>query len=121
MSPDHLRTFLLIAASLMVAGILLGSILLILAVHHMRKINIPSDATFAQTLHLTPIIAVLAIDLLDLGLDFLAAPISWAILDRLGLKALRGVATAEALIPGTQIIPTMTLCWIAVRLLRIEY
>ena len=63
----------------------------------------------------------MAIDLLDLALDFLAAPISWLILDRLGLKALRGVSAVEALIPGTQLIPTMTLCWFGVRLLGIHY
>ena len=56
------------------------------------------------------------IDLLDFALDFLAAPISWIILDRLGLKALRGVSTVESLIPFTQAIPTMTLAWVWVRL-----
>jgi len=61
---------------------------------------------------------VVLIDLLDFALDFLAAPLAWVILDRLGLKALRGVSTVEALIPLTQVVPTMTLCWIGARLLR---
>jgi hypothetical protein len=43
------------------------------------------------------------------------------ILDQLGLKALRGVSAVEALIPGTQLIPTMTLCWFGVRLFGIQY
>jgi hypothetical protein len=80
-------------------------------------LHIPSDATFSETLLLAPLSLVILIDLLDLALDFLAAPISWAILDRLGLKALRGVASVEALVPGTQLIPTLTLCWFGVRLL----
>jgi hypothetical protein len=82
-----------------------------------RSLDIPQDATFAETLFLTPLSIVIAIDLLDLALDVLAAPLSWAILDRLGLKALRGVAAVEALIPGTQFIPTLTLCWFGARLL----
>jgi hypothetical protein len=106
---------------LVVVSIFFGGLLLLLYVRRLRAIDIPPDATFAETLHYTPLLVVMTIDLLDLGLDFLAAPVSWAILDRLGLKALRGVATVEALIPGTQIIPTMTLCWFGVRLLGIRY
>jgi hypothetical protein len=56
------------------------------------------------------------IDLLDFALDFLAAPISWIILDRLGLKALRGVSMLESLVPFTQAIPTMTIARNWVRL-----
>ena len=62
-----------------------------------------------------PFTIVLAIDLLDLALDILAAPFVWLILDRLGLKALRNMAAVEALLPFTQPIPTLTVCWIAVR------
>ncbi|MCI0579515.1 MAG: hypothetical protein L0331_25375, partial [Chloroflexi bacterium] len=85
-----------------------------------RQIDIPPDAGLADTLHLTPLLVVLAIDLLDLGLDVLAAPVSWVILDRLGLKALRGISVVEALIPVTQFIPTLTLAWLAVRLFGIR-
>ena len=60
---------------------------------------------------------VLFLDVLDLALDFLSAPIAWVVLDRLGLKGLRGIATFESLIPFTQAIPTMTLAWIAVRVM----
>jgi hypothetical protein len=38
----------------------------------------------------------------------------------LGLKALRNTAVLEAIIPGTQIIPTLTLAWIGVRLFNIH-
>jgi hypothetical protein len=84
-----------------------------------RHLDIPPDAGLADTLHVTPFLVVVGIDLLDLTLDVLAAPAAWIILDRLGLKALRNVATLEAIIPGTQIIPTLTLAWIVVRVFNI--
>ena len=56
------------------------------------------------------------LDLLDFGLDFFSAPISWMMLSRLGLSKLRGATILEAFIPGTQAIPTMSLAWILVRL-----
>ncbi len=64
----------------------------------------------------TPFLLVVFIDLLDFALDVLALPFTWAILDRLGLKALRNIAAFEALLPFTQLIPTMTLAWFAARL-----
>jgi hypothetical protein len=118
---EEIRTVALVFLAVVMFSSLLGGILLAFAVRKLRSLNIPPDAGFAETLQFTPFIIVAAIDLLDLGLDFLAAPLSWAILDRLGLKALRGVAAVEALIPGTQFIPTMSLCWIGVRLLRIQH
>lgn len=117
MNADNLRNLALILLMAMALAGTLGVLLLALAVRRLRSLEIPPDATFGETLYLTPLSLVVAIDMLDLALDILAAPISWAILDRLGLKALRGVAAVEALIPGTQIIPTLTLCWIAVRLM----
>lgn len=117
MSLDDVRTIALVMLALMAVAGLVGGLLLAVAYRRLKSLNIPPDATFAETLQLTPLAVVIAIDLLDLGLDVLAAPLSWAILDRLGLKALRGVATVEALLPGTQFIPTMTLCWLGVRLL----
>lgn len=121
MDIEILRTVGFVSLVLMMASILLGVSLLLLYVRRLKAIHIPADATFAETLHSTPLLVVMTIDILDFGLDILAAPLSWAILDRLGLKALRGVATVEALIPGTQIIPTMTLCWFGVRLFGIRY
>ena len=113
---EFLRTFGITLLTLM--GIALGLALLLLFVvwRQVKRIHIPPGATFGETLLLTPFLVVLMIDLLDFALDFLAAPISWIILDRLGLKALRGVTMIESLIPFTQAIPTMTLAWIWVRL-----
>ena len=121
MNVEIVRNIGLTFAAVLFVSLVLGAIFMGIAVIKLRKIEIPIDAGFVETLHYTPLVVVLAVDLLDLALDFLAAPISWAILDRLGLKALRTVSAVEALIPGTQLIPTMTLCWFAVRVLNIPH
>jgi hypothetical protein len=121
MTIELIRTLGILVLVIMAISALVGLTLLLLSARRISQLNIPPDANFVETLHYTPLFVVMAIDLLDLGLDFLAAPLSWAILDRLGLKALRGVAAAEALIPGTQLIPTLTLCWFGVRMLGIRY
>ena len=83
-----------------------------------RRINLPPDADTLTALRLTPLSVVILLDLLDLGLDFFAAPFAWVILTRLGLGPLRGVTVAESLIPGTGAIPTMTAAWILARVFR---
>lgn len=99
----------------------LGVALLAVAVWQVRKIDIPPHADFNETLRYTPLLVVVSIDLLDFALDILAAPLVWIVLDWMGLKALRNVSAVEALIPFTQPIPTMTLCWLAVRVLGIRF
>lgn len=118
-TTDDLRTIGLILAVMFGIGLLISLLLLAYALRTMRHLDIPPDAGLADTLHVTPFIVVVGIDLLDLTLDVLAAPAAWVILDRLGLKALRNMATIEALIPGTQVIPTLTLAWIIVRIFNI--
>ncbi|MBC7834909.1 MAG: hypothetical protein H7Y88_07390 [Phycisphaerales bacterium] len=82
-----------------------------------RSPNVPVvEEGFLQTLRRVPLPLVVALDVLDLTLDVLAAPIVWILLDRVGLSALRRVAAIEALIPFTGPIPTMTLCWAFARL-----
>lgn len=81
-----------------------------------RRINIPPGADFLETLRLTPFTVVLMIDLFDLALDFLSAPVAWVILGKLGLQSLRTVTAIEAVIPGTQFLPTMTAAWVVARL-----
>lgn len=83
-----------------------------------RRVNLPADADLFTALRLTPFPVVLLIDLLDLSLDFLSAPFAWVILDRLGLKPLRAISVVESLIPGTQILPTMTLLWFVARVYK---
>jgi len=104
---------------LWIMGISLALALPLLAwvIWRVRRIALPVDADFFTALRHTPFVVVLLLDLLDLGLDFLSAPIAWVLLTRLGLAPLRGVTLIEELIPGTQIIPTMTLAWVAVRFL----
>lgn len=116
----NLRTVGLVLLALMGASLVLIALFLAVAAAQLRKIKVPPGAGFVETLHYTPFLVVVAVDLLDLVLDFLSAPVSWIVLDRLGLQALRGVASVEALIPGTQLLPTMTLSWLGVRLLNIH-
>jgi hypothetical protein len=100
----------------MVISLLVAALLFFFVVRRLRHIDIPPGAGFGETLLYTPFALVLFIDLLDWGLDVLAAPVTWIVLDRLGLRALRNVSTIEALVPFTQPIPTLTLAWIWVRL-----
>lgn len=99
--------------SLLVSFILLGWVL-----WRVRRIRLPADADFVTALRQTPFVVVLLLDALDLSLDFLSVPIAWTLLGRLGLTPLRGVTIVEELIPGTQLVPTMTIAWIFVRLRR---
>jgi hypothetical protein len=92
---------------------------LLLMVRSIRRLNIPPDADYFTTLRYVPLALVILLDLLDAGLDILAAPIAWVILDRMGLRGLRNKAAVEALIPFTQVIPTFTLSWIAARTLQL--
>lgn len=83
----------------------------------LRRINIPEHLSFVEALQWTPLPVVILLDLLDLVFDIFAAPITWVLLGKIGLSPLRAVTAAEAVIPGTQLIPTMTLAWLGVRLL----
>lgn len=114
---ESLRDVGLIIAVMMAISFVLALLLLIFAVRHIRGLNIPDDAGFGETLLYTPLSLVLFIDLLDFALDILAAPITWMILDRLGLKALRNVFALEAFLPFTQFVPAMTLAWLGARLI----
>lgn len=116
MDFDTLRPYLTIALIWMGASLALAILLFILVIRKLGRLNVPPNASFAETLLYTPFLVVVFIDLLDWGLDVLAAPFSWVVLDRLGLKALRNVAALEALIPFTQPIPTLTVAWFWVRL-----
>lgn len=114
---DFLREFGLVILGVMSVAFVLAILLLAIILIQVRRIHVPPGADFSETLLYTPFLVVLFLDVLDLSLDFLSAPIAWIVLDRLGLKGLRGFATVESLVPFTQAIPTMTLAWIGVRLL----
>jgi hypothetical protein len=99
-------------------AIVAGAIaLLVMAAQSVRDIQIPEDADFFETMQLIPITIPIALDLLDLVLDVFSAPIAWIVLDMLGLGALKMITVIESIIPGTQLIPTMTVAWIVSRTL----
>jgi len=97
-------------------GLALSLILLVYIVWRVKRIRLPQNADPMTALRLTPLAVVILLDLLDFSLDFLSAPVSWAILGYLGLRPLRGVTMIESVIPGTQLLPTMTAAWIFARL-----
>ena len=116
MSVENFREIGLIVFGFMAISFVLAMILFFLVIRRLKRMEIPPNAGFAETLLYTPFLLVVFIDLLDFALDILAAPFTWMILDRLGLRALRGFASFEALLPFTQFIPTMTLAWFAARM-----
>jgi hypothetical protein len=90
---------------------------LMLVARSLRNIRVPPNADFFDTMHYVPLTLVVLLDLLDLALDVFSAPISWIILDRMGLSSLRNIATVEGLLPFTGPIPTLTVSWLMARLL----
>lgn len=123
MNPDitvieFLRQSLLIIV-LCMGGALIGAIaLLITAARQIRDLDIPEDADFFETLQHVPITVPIALDLLDLAFDFFAAPIAWVILELMGLQALQMITVLEGIIPGTQVIPTLTIAWVLSRTIK---
>jgi hypothetical protein len=109
----------LLLAFLVVAGTGLALSLALLAwvLWRVRKVQLPAGSDTLTALRMTPLAVVVLLDLLDLSLDIFSAPISWTILGYLGLRPLRGVTVIEGLIPGTQLLPTMTAAWVLARLL----
>lgn len=111
--------FILKAFGIFVAtSLVLALLVLAWVIWRVKRIQLPADADFMTALLATPLAVVVLLDLLDLGLDFLSAPFAWVILGRLGLQPLRGVTMLESLIPGTQVLPTMTVAWIVARLVQ---
>jgi hypothetical protein len=97
-------------------GLILAMLLAAWVFWKVRKINLPANMDFFDALRRTPLSVVVLLDLLDLTLDFLSAPVAWVLLGRLGLEPLRAVTVVESFIPGTQALPTMTIAWVAARL-----
>lgn len=100
-------------------AVTLSAIVLLVAWRKLRRLRVPPDADFFTTLRAVPLSLVVGLDLLDLGLDVLSSPIIWYILGRFNLKALRNVATFEAILPFTGPIPTMTVSWWLARRLNL--
>lgn len=123
MEPTSLQDIslgnVLLVMGICMAAALVGAIaLLILAARQVAEIDIPPEADFFETLQHIPITVPLALDLLDMAFDIFSAPVSWIILELLGLQALQLVTVFEGLIPGTQLIPTMTGAWVIARMMK---
>lgn len=114
--PLDYKNLLSIFLILMGIGLVLIVLLLGWVILRIRKIQLPPDADAMTALRLTPLSIVILLDLMDMTFDFFSAPLAWVLLGYLGLAPLRGVTVVEAIIPGTQFLPTMTAAWIVARL-----
>jgi hypothetical protein len=117
---SDLLPFFAIILGLLGSGLLVTLGLMTFVIVRIRRINIPQGAGFLEALRHTPLVVAIVLDLLDFTFDFLSAPIAWTLLTYLGLQPLRGVTVLEALIPGTQLIPTMTLSWLIARYVPVD-
>jgi hypothetical protein len=120
MNQADLPQWLIIVFSLIGASLVLSLTLLGIVVWRVRKIRLPQDADWITTMRMTPIVVVLLLDLLDFSLDIFSVGITWPLLSYLGLKPLRNITVLEGLIPGTQLIPTLTLTWLLARVIPDE-
>jgi hypothetical protein len=115
----NLRDLITAAAIAALLVVALAAATLYLAYRKLRRIRIASDSDFFTTVRAVPLALVVGLDLLDLGLEVFSTPITWLLLDRMGLKALRNVATIKAVIPLGDMIPALTLAWFAARFFKL--
>lgn len=115
---EFLRSILLALGVCAAVGVTGATALLWVAFRQVSEIEIPEDADFFGTLQLIPITVPLALDFLDLAFDVFSAPISWVVLELLGLRQLQMITVFEGIIPGTQLVPTMTIAWFVARNMR---
>ncbi|HEX9795530.1 MAG TPA: hypothetical protein VGA52_00925 [Anaerolineales bacterium] len=116
-NPD-LTNLVAVVIGLLLLGLVLSGVLAVWIIARVRRLHLPPDADLLTALRLTPFSVVLLLDLLDFSLDIFAAPIAWGLLSYLGLRPLRGITVVESLIPGTQVLPTMTIAWLVARLVK---
>lgn len=104
---------------LCIGAALVGAItLLVIAARQIADLEIPDGADFFETLQHIPITVPIALDLLDMAFDVFSAPIAWIVLELLGLQALQLITVFQGLIPGTQLVPTLTIAWTIARMMR---
>jgi len=115
----NLRDLIAAAALTVLLILALAAAALYVAYRKLRRIRIAGDSDFFTTVRAVPLALVVGLDLLDLGLDVFSTPITWLLLDRLGLKALRNVATIKAVIPIGDMIPALTIAWLAARVFKL--
>ena len=105
-----------ILLTLFSSGLFLTILFLAWVIWRVKRIQIPQNADFFTAMRATPLSVTILLDLLDFTFDIFSVPFTWILLGYLGLQPLRTVTTIEALIPGTQIIPALTIAWIISRL-----
>lgn len=110
-----LRSALLLLAGAALLGLVAAVLVGVWVLARVRRLRLPAEADFMTALRLTPFSVVLLLDLLDFSLDIFGAPVAWGVLSYLGLQPLRAVTVIESLIPGTQLLPTMTIAWLIAR------
>lgn len=114
-----LRNLIAAVAVAVLIVLALAAAAIYLAYRKLRRIRIAADSDFFTTVRAVPLSLVIGLDLLDLGLDVFSTPITWMLLDRLGLKSLRNIATVKAVVPVLDMIPALTLAWLAARFLKL--
>ncbi len=110
-----LPTLLGIVGIVMLVALAIAIVFVIWIVWRIKRIDLPAGADLMMALRAMPLSVAITLDLLDLSLDIFSAPVAWFLLDRLGLKPLRGIAVVKDLIPFDAVIPAMTLAWVLVR------
>jgi hypothetical protein len=113
-----IREVVIVAGACMAAALVGAIALLVVAARQISEIDIPENADFFETMQHLPITVPLALDLLDMAFDIFAAPIAWLVLELLGLQSLQLITVVEGVIPGTQLIPTLTMAWIISRMMK---
>lgn len=119
--PDVSVLEMTIRVGVVLALVFLAAAAALLAYVYRRlhAIRVPEGASLWTTLRHVPIALPIALDLVDLVLDVLAAPVVWAVLSRFRMQALRNAAVIEALLPLTQPVPLFTLLWLASRVMNL--
>lgn len=117
-----IQDFLVLAVTVFgvvaILGVIGAVLLLVNASQNIARLEVPEGADFFETLQYIPITIPIALDLLDFAFDIFAAPISWFVLELLGLQALQAVTVIEGILPGTGFLPTMTIAWFIARTMR---
>ena len=112
---QDVRTLVALAGLAIILGLGVAMALGLWVLLKVRRLRLPEGADLMTALRRTPLSVVILLDLLDFSLDLFGAPVAWSLLSYLGLQPLRGITVVESLIPGTQLLPIMTLAWLAAR------
>lgn len=113
------QTTLRVVGSLLLLLLFIAGALIVYVRRQLHAYEPRNADEFWTTLRAVPFALCLAVDVLDLALDFFSAPIVWVLLGKFKARALRYPAVIQALIPGTQIIPALSVLWVIARVFRL--